>query len=177
MEIHPVDETTPNQQTPTNDQSDELSLSIQRLTQNRDDILAEKRDLSTKYQALLAERDELKTLTESLNGQIVQSSKQTVIEKVMTGVHDNFTDLARTKLEAIVSVEDGKTIFKEGDKVLAESVSDFLAYANTSPSWMAVLKAPETRGAGAYGNNGNYSASTQISSSLPKQPSSPYGLK
>lgn len=177
MADHPVDDANPSQDTPINDQSDELSLSIQRLTQNRDDILAEKRELSTKYQTLLAECDELKILTESLNGQIVQGSKQTAIEKVMAGVHDNFTELARAKLEAIVSVEDGKTIFKEGDKVLAESVSDFLTYASTSPSWMAVLKAPETRGAGAYGNNGNYSASTQTSSSFgSKSSSSQFGI-
>ena len=155
MENHPVDETTPNQEAPTNDQSDELSLSIQRLTQNRDTILNEKRELSTKYQELLAERDELKTLTESLNGQIVQGAKQTAIEKVMADVHGNFTELARAKLEAIVSVEGGKTIFKEGDTVLAESVSDFLTYAKTSASWSPVLKAPNTQGVGAQGGHSN----------------------
>lgn len=178
MADHPVDDVNPSQDTPINDQSDELSLSIQRLTQNRDDILAEKRELSTKYQDLLAERDELKTLTESLKGQIVQGAKQNAIEKVMAGVHDNFTDLARAKLEAIVSVEDGKAIFKEGDTVLAESVTDFLTHAATDPKWSSVMKAPETRGIGLHGSSGrDLSGFHQTSSSLPKQPSSPYGLK
>jgi hypothetical protein len=83
----------------------------------------------------------------------------------MAGVHGNFTELARAKLEAIVSVEDGKTIFKEGDTVLAESVDDFLSHAQSDATWSSVLKAPETRGAGLHGYSGNYSASAPQSSS------------
>ena len=156
-------------------QGDELTESINKLAKNRDDILREKRETMDKNKSLSSDNEVLKTRILELEQSLLDINKSMAVNSVLDAVHDNFKQHVKNTLDNVVSYQDGKTLFKEGDKVVAESVESFLEYAKTNAAWTGVLKAPNTQGVGAEGNGG-HSNGFQTSSSSKSTTGSAFGI-
>lgn len=136
-------------------QGDELSDSITKLTQNRDDILKEKRETASKNKTLTSENESLKAEVAELKGLLVSGEKNLAINSVLDAIHGDFKVHAKSTLENVVKHVEGKVVFMDGEKVVADSAQAFLEYAKTNTSWASVLKAPNTQGVGAQGGHSN----------------------
>jgi len=109
------------------------------------ELIAKANDEAKKAQEMLKQRD----LSE-------------VHSDIMRGVHENFTPAAQALLAANTEVsygEDGqkKVTIRHGDKEF-NSTADFKEFAKTDPTWSAMMKAPDTKGVGATGNQGGQAA-------------------
>lgn len=111
----------------------------------RAELVAKANEEAEKARSMLKERD-----------------LQEVHSDIMRGVHENFTPAAQALLAANTEVsygEDGqkKVTIRHGDKEF-NSTADFKEFAKTDPTWSAMMKAPDTKGVGATGNQGGQAA-------------------
>lgn len=100
---------------------------------------------------------------EKARGMLKERDLQEVHSDIMRGVHENFTPAAQALLVANTEVsygEDGskKVTIRHGDKEF-NSTADFKEFAKTDPTWSAMMKAPDTKGVGATGNQGGQAVS------------------
>ncbi len=119
--------------------------------------------LKKHYEAQLAEQTAaMKLQTETAQNALKQRDLSEVHSDIMRGVHENFTPAAQALLAANTEVsygEDGqkKVTIRHGDKEF-NSTADFKEFAKTDPTWSAMMKAPDTKGVGATGNQGGQAA-------------------
>ena len=119
--------------------------------------------LKAHYEEQLANTTaEMKLQAETAQNALKQRDLQEVHSDIMRGVHENFIPAAQAMLDRNTEISYGeggtkRTIIRHGDKEF-NSTADFKEFAKTDPTWSAMMKAPDTKGVGATGNQGGQAA-------------------
>lgn len=112
-------------------------------------------ELKAFYAAQLEEAEaKLKGELERTSSALRERDKAGVITDVLSHVDSRFHSAAKALLDSTINLDynsEGKPVitFKEGDKVVSDSISGFIEHAKGSDSWKHLIKAADSSGAGA----------------------------
>lgn len=147
--------------------SDDLQSKDDEINQLRKDVLnlkGDKEGLEKLTQSIETEEQEKQQkLKERYEARIKSSSETAVTEKVMGHMNPKRAKFAKSTLKSMLntSIDDegnATTVIQDGDKTYS-TADDFIQAASSDESWADMMRAPDTKGINALGNQGGKAAS------------------
>ena len=96
---------------------------------------------------------------EKSKGALESMYRGTALNQAKSLIHDDYKDFTEARLEKMIHLEydesgAAKTVYKDGDKVIATNVDEFKSWASEQPTWQKVLNGVNSSGAGVTQSNG-----------------------